>query len=44
VGYEGPIGVEVLNEYMRKWDLKTAATEAFAKTQRVVMAARRARE
>jgi sugar phosphate isomerase/epimerase len=40
VGYDGPIGVEVLNEYMRKWDLKTAATEAFAKTQRVVTAAR----
>jgi sugar phosphate isomerase/epimerase len=41
VGYDGPIGVEVLNEYMRKWDLTTAATEAFAKTQRVVAAARR---
>src|SRR5271170_2900729 len=40
VGYDGPIGVEVLNEYMRKWDLNTAATEAFAKTQRVVQAAR----
>jgi sugar phosphate isomerase/epimerase len=40
VGYEGPIGVEVLNEYMRKWDLKTAATEAFAKTQRVLNQAR----
>jgi len=36
IGYDGPIGVEVLNEYIRKWDLKTAATEAFAKTQRVV--------
>jgi sugar phosphate isomerase/epimerase len=42
VGYDGPIGVEVLNEYIRKWDLKTAATEAFAKTQRVVDAARQA--
>jgi sugar phosphate isomerase/epimerase len=42
-GYDGPIGVEVLNEYIRKWDLKTAATEAFAKTQRVVEAARQAR-
>jgi sugar phosphate isomerase/epimerase len=40
VGYEGPIGVEVLNEYIRKWDLGTAATEAFAKTRRVVDAAR----
>src|SRR5450631_1528339 len=42
VGYDGPIGVEVLNEYIRKWDLKTAATEAFAKTQRVVTSARQA--
>jgi sugar phosphate isomerase/epimerase len=42
VGYDGPIGVEVLNEYMRKWDLETAATEAFAKTQRVVTAAHQA--
>ena len=40
VGYDGPIGVEVLNEYMRKWPLETAATESFAKTQRVVAAAR----
>jgi sugar phosphate isomerase/epimerase len=39
-GYEGPIGVEVLNEYMRKWPLETAATEAFAKTIKVVTAAR----
>jgi sugar phosphate isomerase/epimerase len=39
-GYDGPIGVEVLNEYMRKWTLETAATEAFAKTWRVVAAAR----
>jgi sugar phosphate isomerase/epimerase len=43
VGYDGPIGVEVLNEYMRKWDLNTAATEAFAKTHRVVTAARQAK-
>lgn len=40
IGYDGPIGVEVLNEYIRKWPLETAATEGFAKTQRVVMAAR----
>ncbi|MGH9523921.1 MAG: sugar phosphate isomerase/epimerase family protein [Terriglobales bacterium] len=40
VGYQGPIGVEVLNEYMRKWSLETAATEAFTKAQRVVTAAR----
>jgi sugar phosphate isomerase/epimerase len=41
IGYDGPIGVEVLNEYIRKWPLETAATESFAKTQRVVMAAHR---
>jgi sugar phosphate isomerase/epimerase len=40
IGYDGPIGVEVLNEYIRKWSLETAATESFAKTQRVVTAAR----
>jgi sugar phosphate isomerase/epimerase len=40
IGYDGPIGVEVLNEYMRKWSLETAATEAFSKTQRVATAAR----
>jgi sugar phosphate isomerase/epimerase len=39
-GYAGPIGVEVLNQYIRKWPLKTAATEAFAKTRQVVSAAR----
>ena len=44
VGYDGPIGVEVLNEYIRKWDLKTVATEAFAKTRRVVTAARQAKK
>ena len=44
VGYDGPIGVEVLNEYIRKWDLKTAATEAFAKTRRVVTAAGQAKK
>jgi sugar phosphate isomerase/epimerase len=44
VGYDGPIGVEVLNEYIRKWDLTTAATEAFAKTERVVTAARQAKK
>jgi sugar phosphate isomerase/epimerase len=41
LGYQGPIGVEVINEYMRKWDLKTAATETMAKTRAVVMAAHR---
>jgi sugar phosphate isomerase/epimerase len=44
VGYDGPIGVEVLNEYMRKWDLTTAATESFIKTTRVVTAARQAKQ
>jgi sugar phosphate isomerase/epimerase len=39
-GYDGPVGVEVLNEYIRKWPLETAATEAFAKTSKVVTAAR----
>jgi sugar phosphate isomerase/epimerase len=39
-GYEGPVGVEVLNEYIRKWPLETAATETFTKTTRVVTAAR----
>jgi sugar phosphate isomerase/epimerase len=39
-GYDGPIGVEVLNEYIRKWPLDTVATEAFAKTTAVVVAAR----
>jgi sugar phosphate isomerase/epimerase len=40
-GYSGPIGVEVLNEYIREWPLQTAATQAFAKTRRVVDAARK---
>jgi sugar phosphate isomerase/epimerase len=40
LGYDGPIGVEVLNEYIRKWSLQTAASEAFAKTTKVVAAAR----
>jgi len=40
-GYDGPVGVEVLNEYIRKWPLDTAATESFAKTRRSVDAARK---
>ena len=40
LGYDGPIGVEVLNEYIRQWDLRTAATEAMAKTRAVIAAAR----
>ncbi len=43
-GYDGPIGVEVINEYIRKWDLGTAATESFLKTRRVVEAACRTRQ
>lgn len=39
-GYDGPIGVEVLNEYIRKWPLDMAATEAFTKARQVVAAAR----
>ncbi|HEY2678262.1 MAG TPA: sugar phosphate isomerase/epimerase [Steroidobacteraceae bacterium] len=39
-GYDGPIGVEVLNEYIRLWPLQTAATEAYAKTMKVVTSAR----
>ena len=40
LGFDGPIGVEVLNEYIRKWPLETAAAEAFAKTSKVVTTAR----
>jgi sugar phosphate isomerase/epimerase len=43
LGYDGPIGVEVLNEYIRMWDLRTAATEAMTKTRAVIMAARQQR-
>jgi len=43
-GYDGPVGVEVINEYIRKWDLETAASEAFVKTQRVVNAAFQSRK
>jgi sugar phosphate isomerase/epimerase len=43
-GYQGPIGVEVLNEYMRRWPLETAAIESFTKTTRVITAARRSWE
>jgi sugar phosphate isomerase/epimerase len=39
-GFTGPIGVEVLNEYMRKWPIDVAAEEAFRKTHRVVSEAR----
>jgi sugar phosphate isomerase/epimerase len=40
LGYDGPVGVEVLNEYMRLWDLETAATVTMAKTRAVIDAAR----
>jgi len=39
-GYDGPIGVEVLNEYIRHWPIDVAAREAHLKTHRVVAAAR----
>lgn len=39
LGYKGPIGVEVINEYMRLWDLETAARETMTKTRAVVLAA-----
>jgi sugar phosphate isomerase/epimerase len=39
-GYDGPVGVEVLNEYIRRWPLETAAREAFVKTKQVVTSAR----
>jgi sugar phosphate isomerase/epimerase len=42
LGYRGPVGVEVINEYMRLWDLQTAARETLRKTRAVVMAAHRA--
>ncbi len=42
LGYRGPIGVEVINEYMRLWDLETAARETLRKTRAVVLAARKA--
>lgn len=39
-GYDGPIGVEVINEYMRYWPLETLAEVSFAKTSEVINAAR----
>jgi sugar phosphate isomerase/epimerase len=43
-GYDGPVGVEVLNQYMRLWPLQTAAVEAFTKTTRVVTQAHERRQ
>ncbi len=44
LGYHGLIGVEVLNEYIRKWPPELAANEAFAKAHRVVEQARQSWE
>lgn len=40
LGYDGPIGVEVMNEYFRQWPLAAMAQAAFAKTENVVSDAR----
>lgn len=40
LGYDGPIGVEVMNEYFREWPLAPMAEVSFAKTAAVVTAAR----
>lgn len=40
LGYDGPVGVEALNEYIRKWDLQTAAMETMSKARAVITAAR----
>lgn len=42
LGYEGPIGVEVMNEYFRKWPLADMAEVSLAKTRAVVSASRNA--
>lgn len=39
-GFDGAIGVEVMNEYFRPWPLGTMADISFAKTAAVVAAAR----
>lgn len=39
LGYDGPIGVEVMNEYLRKWPLAAMAEVSFAKTSQVIEAA-----
>lgn len=41
-GFDGPIGVEVMNEYLQPWPLQVLAEVSFAKTQAVVDAARAA--
>lgn len=39
-GFDGPIGVEVMNEYLRPWSLQALAETSFSKTTAVVEAAR----
>lgn len=39
-GYDGPVGVEVMNEYCRHWDILTMAEVSFSKTNAVLEAAR----
>lgn len=39
-GFDGPIGVETINEYLRYWPLETLAEVSFAKTSEVINAAR----
>lgn len=39
LGYDGPIGVEVMNEYFREWPLNRMAEVSFAKTAAVISAA-----
>jgi hypothetical protein len=39
-GYDGPVGVEVMNEYCRHWDIRTMAEVSFSKTNAVLEAAR----
>ena len=36
LGYDGPIGVEVMNEYFRAWPLAAMADVSFAKTSKVL--------
>jgi len=43
VGYDGWIGVEVMNEYFRSWPLAAMAEISFAKTAKVVADAAQAR-
>lgn len=40
VGFDGPIGVEVMNEYFREWPLEAMAETSFTKTAKVISEAR----